>query len=123
MLITLNGEINGFKQSLRKAQEQSETLSLLLSKLESEIESLKNQIMDVSDKRERLLEDYSMYTKTLQQTEAELAQVTQVEFITYVIYINQILKHFAYIGKASFTIGGRGCAEIDSPNSPSNCET
>ncbi|KAJ3219217.1 Coiled-coil domain-containing protein 40 [Dinochytrium kinnereticum] len=76
-LINLQGEINGFRQSLRRAQEQSETLTLLSTKLDNEVEHLKKQIAQVGEQRDKLQENYSFYSKTLQQTEAELAQIMQ----------------------------------------------
>ncbi|KAJ3110385.1 Coiled-coil domain-containing protein 40 [Phlyctochytrium bullatum] len=76
-LINLQGEINGFRQSLRKAQEQSETLTLLANKLENEVEHLKKQIEQVAEQRDRLQENYAFHSKALQQTEAELAQLSQ----------------------------------------------
>ncbi|KAI9355978.1 hypothetical protein DFJ73DRAFT_249949 [Zopfochytrium polystomum] len=76
-LLNLQGEINGFRLSMRKTQEQSETLTLLLGKLEGEVEHLKRQIASVSDQRDVLMDQYSVYSKTLQQTEMELAQVNQ----------------------------------------------
>ncbi|KAJ3331018.1 Coiled-coil domain-containing protein 40, partial [Blyttiomyces sp. JEL0837] len=77
LLINLNGEINGFRQSLRKAQEQSETLTLLLTKLDGEVDHLKRQISSLNEQRDKLMDQYSMYSKTLQKTEQELAQINQ----------------------------------------------
>ncbi|KAJ3106963.1 Coiled-coil domain-containing protein 40 [Phlyctochytrium planicorne] len=76
-LINLQGEINGFRQSLRRAQEQSETLTLLSNKLENEVEHMKKQIAQVAEQRDKLQENYNFFSKTLQQTEADLAQVMQ----------------------------------------------
>jgi hypothetical protein len=42
-LISIDNEINGFKQSLRKQQNHQEALTMLLTKLENEIEFLKKQ--------------------------------------------------------------------------------
>jgi chromosome segregation ATPase len=78
IILNLTGEINGFKQSLRRAQEKNETLTLLHSKLENEVEHLKRQIENIGEQRERLMDNYSMYSKTLAQSESELTQVLQV---------------------------------------------
>ncbi|KAJ3049688.1 Coiled-coil domain-containing protein 40 [Rhizophlyctis rosea] len=76
-IINMVGEIGGFRQSLRKAQEQNETLTILLNKLEGEVAYLKRQITGINDQKEKLKESYSMYGKSLEQTEQELAQVMQ----------------------------------------------
>ena len=72
------GEIGGFRLSLRRAQEQNETLTILVNKLEGEVAYLKRQISGINDQKEKLKESYSMYGKSLEQTEQELAQVMQV---------------------------------------------
>ncbi|KAJ1563005.1 Coiled-coil domain-containing protein 40 [Cladochytrium tenue] len=77
-ILSLQGEINGFRLAMRKTQEQSETVTLLLGKLEGEIEHLKRQIASVEDRRDGLMEQYNLYTKTLQQLEAEMSQVNQL---------------------------------------------
>ncbi|KAI9201921.1 uncharacterized protein BJ171DRAFT_569980 [Polychytrium aggregatum] len=71
------GEINGFKLSLRRAQEESETVTMLLAKLEGEVNFLKKQIGIVGENKEKLKDTYMVYTKSLGQTEQELAQVMQ----------------------------------------------
>lgn len=77
VLLNLQGEINGFRLSLRKTQEQSETLTLLLGKLDGEVDHLKRQIASVSENRDTLMDQYSLYSKTLQQIETDLSQVNQ----------------------------------------------
>lgn len=76
-VMSMSGEINGFKHSLRKALEQNETLTTLLNKLDSEVDMLKRQIQGVSDARDKLKESYAMYEKSLTQTEQELGSVMQ----------------------------------------------
>ncbi|KAJ3034564.1 Coiled-coil domain-containing protein 40 [Rhizophlyctis rosea] len=77
IIINMVGEIGGFRQSLRRAQEQNETLTILLNKLEGEVAYLKRQIAGINEQREKLKESYTMYTKSLEQTEQELGQVVQ----------------------------------------------
>lgn len=74
----MNGELSGFRLSLRKAQEQNESLTVLLNKLDGEVNYLKREIAGIAEQKEKLKESYSMYTKSLGQTEAELATVMQV---------------------------------------------
>ena len=78
IILNLNNEIGGFRIALRRSQEEAETLAMLLGKLENEVDHLKRQIDTVGEKKERLMETYTMYTKTLDQAEKDLAQVTQV---------------------------------------------
>lgn len=80
MLVNKQGEINGFKITLRKAAEESEALTLLLNKLEGEVNLLRRQINIVNDSKEKLKESYSLFNKSLTQTESELGQVMSVSF-------------------------------------------
>ena len=74
-LISIDNEISGFKQSLRKQQEHQESLTMLLTKLENEIEYLKKQTRNNNEQQEKIKESYTMYAKTLSQTQSELDQV------------------------------------------------
>ncbi|ORY39498.1 hypothetical protein BCR33DRAFT_719975 [Rhizoclosmatium globosum] len=76
-IISLNGEIAGFKLSLRRAQEQSEMLTMLLTKLENETEHLKRMIANVADQRDKLMNTHILYSKTLAKAEEELTQANQ----------------------------------------------
>ena len=70
-------ELSGFQRSLRKSQEESETLLGILNKLESEIEHVKKQTMILNDQKDKLRESYQMYSKSLEQTEKELQNVME----------------------------------------------
>ncbi|KAI8593523.1 hypothetical protein BDZ88DRAFT_503833 [Geranomyces variabilis] len=74
-LLSMSGEVSGFRLSLRRAQEQNETLTLLLNKLSNEVSHLRRDIAAIADQKEKLKESYTMYTRSLEQTEAELATV------------------------------------------------
>jgi len=74
-LVNKQGEINGYKITLRKAAEESEALTLLMNKLEGEVNMLKRQTSLVNDSKDKLKESYSLFSKSLSQTEAELTQV------------------------------------------------
>ncbi|KAJ3395917.1 Coiled-coil domain-containing protein 40 [Lobulomyces angularis] len=76
-IINLKGEISGFKLMLKKAAEESEALTLLMNKLDGEVNMLKRQINSVNDSKDKLKESYSVFSKSLSQTEQELAQVLQ----------------------------------------------
>ena len=77
-LISIDNEINGFKQSLRKQQDHQEALTMLLTKLENEIEFLKKQTRSNNEQKDKIKESYAMYSKTLGQTQEELNAVNQV---------------------------------------------
>ncbi|KAK3733202.1 hypothetical protein QZH41_019682 [Actinostola sp. cb2023] len=65
-------EIEGYKKSISKAQEQNEHITLLQNKIESDI-SLVKKLMSISKtKLEALKTEYSTYTRTLHQTEQQL---------------------------------------------------
>ncbi|KAI9098134.1 hypothetical protein DFS34DRAFT_704117 [Phlyctochytrium arcticum] len=74
-ILNMTGEISGFRYSLRQAQEQNETLTVLLNKLEGEVEYIKREIADINEQKEKLKESWTIYTKSLQQTESELTNV------------------------------------------------
>jgi hypothetical protein len=72
-------ELAGFRRSLRKAQEESETLMGVFNKIENEIEYVKKQTMIINDQKDKLRETYQMYTKSLEQTEEELKKINEVK--------------------------------------------
>ncbi|TPX67959.1 hypothetical protein SpCBS45565_g03525 [Spizellomyces sp. 'palustris'] len=74
-ILNMAGEISGFKHSLRKAQEENESLTVLLNKLEGEVDYLKREIGSINEQKEKLKESWTMYTKSLAQTEGELGTV------------------------------------------------
>ncbi|KAJ3073729.1 Coiled-coil domain-containing protein 40, partial [Quaeritorhiza haematococci] len=90
-LLNMTNELSGFKHSLRKAASTNESLTLLLNRLENEVDYLKNQITQVTEAKDRLKESYTMYTKSLSQTESELAQVL-AERQALQLEINAIVK-------------------------------
>eukprot|EP00128_Syssomonas_multiformis_P015282 Colp12_sorted_trinity150504_noHs@16254 len=57
---------------IKKEQEKNESLTMLLNKVESEVTFLKRQIDQCGEKREKLKETFTTYTRTLRQTEDEL---------------------------------------------------
>ena len=79
-MLSRDSEIASFKRAFRKAIEESETLSNLLVKMQNESESLKRQIANVADDREQLQESYTLYVKSLNQTETELFRTAIVNF-------------------------------------------
>ena len=92
----MEGEISKFKQTLKKSSQESESLSILVNKLEGEIDYLKRQISSMNDQKDKLKESYALYSKSLAQTEMDLAQIMQVK-------PNQKLFLFFLQGTASIT--------------------
>lgn len=75
----MEGEISKFKQTLKKSSQESESLSILVNKLEGEIDYLKRQMSSMNDQKDKLKESYALYSKSLAQTEMDLAQIMQVK--------------------------------------------
>lgn len=71
-------EIEGYKKSISKAQEQNEKITLLHNKIEADISVVKKQIGISRTKTEALKTEYSTYTRTLHDTEQKLSKVQMV---------------------------------------------
>ncbi|BFZ02980.1 hypothetical protein BsWGS_06019 [Bradybaena similaris] len=67
-------EIEGYKKSILREQEQNEKLTFILSKTEREIEWAKKHMAQVQAKHEALKVDYNMYSRMLQETEQALSR-------------------------------------------------
>ncbi|KAL2912923.1 Coiled-coil domain-containing protein 40 [Polyrhizophydium stewartii] len=76
-LASMSREIAGCKRALRVEQNKGETLSMMLGKLENEIDYVKRQIGTINDQQDKLKETYTMYMKSLNQAERELTQLQQ----------------------------------------------
>ena len=63
----------------------------MTSKLDNEVNQLKRQINNVNDSKDKLKESYSLYSKSLAQTEQELLQVQQ-ESQALVLEVNALKK-------------------------------
>lgn len=75
---SLQTEIEGYKKSIQKEQENNETLTLMLQKNEIDINSLKKQIATSQAKQEQLKQEYSAYSRMLHETEQNLNRATTV---------------------------------------------
>jgi chromosome segregation ATPase len=67
-------EISGYTRALNKSQEEGENLAAISRKLESDMEYVKKQIATVNEQRDKLQETYNLYSKCLDQADAELAK-------------------------------------------------
>lgn len=71
-------EQDNAKKSIMKEQERNEQLTLLLHKVEADMNHIKKRIEQCAMKQETLQNDYMTYTRALQETEQTLAIVTEV---------------------------------------------
>jgi chromosome segregation ATPase len=65
------------KRSLQGAQERGDTLSSTMERLNTELSSQERQLELLADNKFRLTDSYSMFSKTLQKTESELAKAVK----------------------------------------------
>jgi hypothetical protein len=74
----LEVELNGFRRTLKKIQEEGENLAAILNRIDGEQEYTKRSIGNVTEQREKIAETYAVYMKSLSQTEKELSIYQQV---------------------------------------------
>ncbi|CAL1527056.1 unnamed protein product [Lymnaea stagnalis] len=73
-ILTLQTEMEGYKKSIQKEQEQNEKLTHILNKTDREIEGAKKHMAQVQSKHDSLVNEFSTFTRMLQETEAALAR-------------------------------------------------
>ncbi|XP_052261678.1 coiled-coil domain-containing protein 40-like isoform X2 [Dreissena polymorpha] len=71
-VLSLETEIEGYKKSIQKEQEQNEKLTLILNKTERDIETVKKQLAQCQSKHDALKSEYATYTRILHETEQSL---------------------------------------------------
>ncbi|KAK2152124.1 hypothetical protein LSH36_339g05000 [Paralvinella palmiformis] len=71
-ILSLQTEIEGFKKSISREQEQNEKLTLILSKTEQDIATVKKMLTSCQNKHEALKTEYATYTRMLHETEQAL---------------------------------------------------
>ncbi|KAK6092286.1 Coiled-coil domain-containing protein 40 [Batrachochytrium dendrobatidis] len=76
-IASMEREIGGFRRALRQAQTEGEQLTMILGKLENEIDYIKRQIATINDQQEKLKETYTVYMKSLGHAEKDLGQLQQ----------------------------------------------
>ncbi|XP_015752851.1 PREDICTED: coiled-coil domain-containing protein 40-like [Acropora digitifera] len=67
-------EIEGYRKSISKAQEQNEQITLMHNKIEADISMVKKLMALSKNKQEVLKTEYSKYTRTLHETEQQLSR-------------------------------------------------
>ena len=71
-------EIEGYRKSISKAQEQNEQITLMHNKIEADISMVKKLMALSKNKQEVLKTEYSKYTRTLHETEQQLSRAETV---------------------------------------------
>ena len=80
-------EIEGYRKSISKAQEQNEQITLMHNKIEADISMVKKLVAVSRNKQEVLKTEYSKYSRTLHETEQQL---NRAETVSEVV-INQVV--------------------------------
>ena len=80
-VLSLETEIEGYKKSIQKEQEQNEKLTLILNKTERDIETIKKQLAVCQNKHDALKAEYATYTRILHETEQSLNRAMTVSTI------------------------------------------
>ncbi|XP_075260271.1 coiled-coil domain-containing protein 40-like [Convolutriloba macropyga] len=71
-LLTLDQEIEAYKKSIAKSQEENEKLTLISNQRDTELATIKKQLQIAQNKFEALKHQFATYQRTLQETEAQL---------------------------------------------------
>lgn len=74
-LQALDSEIVGYRQNIKKAQNENAKLSGILSKTEGEVNILEKQIDQMLDKKQKTTQKFSLLKQSLDQTDAENKQL------------------------------------------------
>ncbi|KAH9504072.1 Coiled-coil domain-containing protein 40 [Bulinus truncatus] len=74
LILTLQTDLEGYKKTIQKEQEQNEKLTHILNKTEREIETAKKHIAQTQAKHDALMNEYSTYTRMLYETEQALGR-------------------------------------------------
>ncbi|XP_076463938.1 coiled-coil domain-containing protein 40-like isoform X2 [Babylonia areolata] len=72
MVLTLEMEIEGYKKSILKAQEENEKLTLILNRTERDIENTRKLLVQCNGDLDALKARFTTYTRVLQETEQAL---------------------------------------------------
>ncbi|XP_077980301.1 coiled-coil domain-containing protein 40-like [Glandiceps talaboti] len=75
-ILSFDTEIDGYKKSIQKEQENNEMLTLLQNKNDADIATTKKLIQQCQDRQEKLKQEYSTFTRMLHETEQSLNRST-----------------------------------------------
>ena len=77
-ILSLETEIEGYKRSISKEQEQNEKLMLILNKTETDIATVKKMLQQCLAKHDALKNEYATYSRMLNETEQALNRASTV---------------------------------------------
>jgi septal ring factor EnvC (AmiA/AmiB activator) len=77
-ILSLQTEIEGFKRSISKEQEQNEKLTMILAKTEQDIVAVKKMLTVCQAKHDALKNEYATFTRMLHETEQALNRANTV---------------------------------------------
>ena len=75
---SMDTELDNYKKTIAQEQLHNEQLTLMLNKVQADVNHVQHLIDQCSTKREALKAEYMTYTRTLQETEQALAKVETV---------------------------------------------
>ncbi len=95
-ILSLETEIEGFKKSIQKEQEQNEKLCQILAKTNRDIDMVKKQMTTCQAKHDALKAEYTTFTRMLHETEQTLSKATAVsrDVVSFVCVTELEIKGF-----------------------------
>ena len=81
-ILSLETEIEGFKKSIYKEQEQNEKLMTINSKTENDITTMKRLLQICQDRHDALKNEYATYSRMLHETEQALNRANTVSHLS-----------------------------------------
>ena len=91
--MSLETEIEGYKKSIQKEQEQNEKLTFVHNKTEVDIATVKKILQQVQDKHDTLKNEYATYTRMLNETEQALGRANTVIINVKCYTLNNISQY------------------------------
>jgi chromosome segregation ATPase len=76
-IMAMDGEASAIKARSRGVAVQSEKLTTILNKLQTEVRHLEKDDSDFKDRKDKLAREFSQYKSTLESTEAEMETIAQ----------------------------------------------
>ena len=92
-IISLETEIDGYKRSTQKEQEQNEKLMMILNKAENDIATIRKQMAQCQTKLDALKNEYATYTRMLLETEQSLnrANAVSMHVVAWSGFLNNVV--------------------------------
>ena len=81
-IMSLETEIEGYKKSISKEQEENEKVTMVLSKMEADIATVRKMLTQCMTKHDALKNEYATYTRMLHETETALQRASTVSLFS-----------------------------------------